>query len=136
MSHFPTPVSTPTHSFERKLVEPWEWEWKGDRIRIPAGVVYDPSIPSWASSVVPDDFLEPASLPHDVIYKLQGHVSEIMSRNDGTPIQWVSRGYADRMFRDILRIQNVPRWRRTLAYRAVRWFGGPAWREEDDFTLP
>jgi len=27
-------------------------------------------------------------------------------------------------------------WRVWLAYKAVRWFGRPAWDEEDDFQLP
>lgn len=141
------PVSTGTGppDFDRKLVEPWEWTWVHgeniDYIHIPAPVVYDPSIPWFAQSIVPDDPLEAASLPHDVIYKLQGETGEIIRRwQDATkewvPVQSVSRSYADKMFRDILRIQKVATWRRTLAYRAVKYGGGWAWREEDDFTLP
>lgn len=143
MTHFPQPHSRGTHGFERALLADWSWTWdRGehkDRIFIPAGVTYDPSIPTWAESLVPEDRLQAASLPHDVIYKLQGDTQDVLERKflgGWIPVKAVGREYADRMFRAILREQGVASWRVFLAYRAVRWFGESAWREEDDFTLP
>lgn len=150
---FQTPVSRGTGppAYDRKLLEPWEWTWvhdgKVDHIRIPASteehpVIYDPSIPYYAQSVVPDDPLEAASLPHDVIYKLQGRVKPIISRwfeeiRSWHPVHVVSRAYADDMFEAILKEQDVSSWRRRLAMWAVRSRVGKwAWDEEDDFTLP
>jgi hypothetical protein len=148
MSHFPAPVSEPVHEdWTRVLVEDWEWTFRmyetEYRIFVPAGVRYEPSIPTPAEGAIPADRLEPASLPHDVIYKLKGRLDRpdydvLASRWQG---EWhrrptVSRKYADDLFRLILQELGVASWRTWLAYKAVRWFGRPAWNEEDDFTLP
>jgi len=148
MSHFPAPVSEPVHEdWTRVLVEGWEWVFRMRgteyRIFVPAGVRYEPSIPTFAEGVIPADRLEPASLPHDVLYKLQGDLSRpeypvLASRWQGT---WhrrptVSRKYADDLFRLILQKLGVVSWRTWLAYKAVRWFGRPAWDEKDQFSLP
>jgi len=149
MSHFPAPHSEPSHDeWTRTLVKDWEWEYdlRGTRYRmfIPAGVEYDPSIPTFAESVVPEDRLFSASLPHDVLYKLQGDLSRpdypvLASRWDGT---WhrrlrVSRLYADLLFDKIAEVTGVSWWRRKLAWWGIRSrFGQRAWDEKDDFTLP
>jgi len=148
MSHFPAPVSTPNHNrWTRTLVEDWTWEYTLGgthyRVFIPSGVEYEPSIPTIAEGLIPADRLEPASLPHDVIYKLQGDLSRpeydvLASKHEG---EWrrhaaVSRRHADDLFRLILLELGVASWRVWLAHRAVRWFGRPAWDEKDDFKLP
>jgi len=149
MSHFPAPHSEPTHgAWTRTLVKDWEWEYdlRGTRYRmfIPAGVEYDPSIPTLAEGVVPEDRLFSASLPHDVLYKLQGDLSRtkypvLASRWDET---WhrrlrVSRLYADLLFDKIAEVTGVSWWRRNLAWWGIRSrFGQRAWDEKDDFTLP
>jgi hypothetical protein len=106
-------------------------------------VRYEPSIPTFAEGAIPADRLEPASLPHDVLYKVQGDLSR--PEYDVLASRWqskwhrrptVSRRYADDLFRLILKELGVASWRTWLAYKAVRWFGRPAWDEEDDFTLP
>jgi hypothetical protein len=113
------------------------------RIYVPAGVTYEPSIPTVAEGLIPADRLEPASLPHDVIYKLQGDLGgpqyDVLAskwRGKWHPITNVSRRYADDLFRLILEELGVASWRTWLAYRAIRWFGQPAWNEIDDFQLP
>lgn len=149
MSRFPVPVSKPNpDDWNRILVEDWEWVYvlgkTKYRVFIPAGVQYDPSIPTWAESVVPEDRLFAASLPHDVFYKLQGDLSQtnypvLESYWDG---KWhrrseVTRLYADKVFRKIATVTNVSWWRRKLAWWAVRSrFGQQAWDEKDDFQLP
>ena len=148
MSHFPAPISKPRHEgWTRVLVQDWEWTYTlrdtEYRIFVPQGVEYEPSIPTPAGGVIPADRLEPASLPHDVIYKLQGDLAGpeypvLSSRWQG---EWhrrptVSRRYADELFRLILQELGVASWRVWLAYQAVRWFGQAAWDEEDEFSLP
>lgn len=149
MSHFPYPHSEPTHgAWTRTLVDDWEWRYtlRGQKYRIfvPAGVEYDPSIPTLAESIVPEDRLFAASLPHDVIYKLQGDLSRpdypiLASRWQD---QWhrrlnVSRLYADLLFYKITEVTGVSWWRRQLAWHAIRSrFGQRAWNEVDDFQLP
>lgn len=145
---FPPPRSIPTEQQTRRLVEDWTGHWvhdgATDRIEIPAStdehkVDYDPSIPGLFQPVVPDDAAEPPSLPHDVIYKLQGEVDGYIFRKENGAyrrVQSVSRAYADKLFRDYLRNYGVSEWRVQVAYWAVRAAGWAYWREEDDFELP
>lgn len=147
MSHFPQPVSAATDSFTRVLVEPWQYRFqmRGStyKIQLASGIEYEPSIPTWAESVVPEDRLLQASLPHDAIYKAQGRLDGpdydvLQTKWEGVwhPRPNVSRKFADDLFRKILRDLDVSGWRIWLAYNAVRWFGQPAWDEKDDFELP
>jgi len=149
MSHFSAPHSETNHDeWNRTLVKDWEWEYdlRGTRYRvfIPKGVEYDPSIPTIAESIVPEDRLFIASLPHDVFYKLQGDLSqtdypvlESLWKGQWHRRQHVSRLYADRVFRKIIKETGVSWWRQKLAWWAIRsrW-GRKAWDEEDDFSLP
>jgi hypothetical protein len=131
----------------RVLVEDWEWVFRMRgteyRIFVPSGVRYEPSIPTFAEGVIPADRLEPASLPHDVIYKLKGDLKT--PDYDVLSFEWegewhrkptASRRYADDLFRLILEELGVASWRVWLAYKVVRWFGGAAWDEKDNFQLP
>jgi hypothetical protein len=112
---------------------------------VPAGVKYDPSIPTWAESVIPEDRMQAAALIHDVIYKMQGDFRDtihkvVQIRGGGDEpfrnLNRVSRRLADEVFRKILKETGVASWRTWLAYKAVRWFGRSAWDEGDDFQLP
>lgn len=150
MSHFPAPHSEPVHEdWTRVLVKDWTWrtQMRGKQYQfyVPAGVEYDPSQPTWAEAVIPEDRLQAAALIHDVIYKMQGcfrdtshRVVQIRSDVDEPfrNLNRVTRRFADDTFRKILEVTGVASWRIWLAYRAIRWFGGSAWREEDDFQLP
>lgn len=63
-------------------------------------------------------------LVHDYLYRLGGRVWGC----DGQTIRY-TRAEADRLFLDLMAsVDRVPRWRRWLAYQAVRRFGGGAWR--------
>lgn len=149
MSHFPAPHSEPTHGrWTRTLVDDWEWEFTLDGVRyrifVPSGVEYDPSIPTPAEGVVPEDRLFSAALGHDIFYKLQGDLSGseypvLASKWNG---RWhrrlhVSRLYADKFFYKVMVVTGVSWWRRKLAWWGIRsrW-GQKAWDEEDDFELP
>lgn len=99
MTDFPAPLSEPTPpdpKRQRILRQDWEWVWERngtkDRIFIPKStedtlVKWEPSIPTWAQSFIPDDALEIPALPHDIIYKLQGEMpSGIIQRWAGSAV--------------------------------------------------
>lgn len=81
----------------------------GDRQRltVPAGLMFDgPSVPWWGRwAISPLGRHFEAALPHDFLY---GHPG------------WNSRKYADLVFLAGMVAAHVPKWRRQMAYRAVR----------------
>lgn len=48
---------------------------------------------------------------------------------------WYTRADADELFLRIMREEEVPRWRRGLAYAAVRLFGWVSWNPPSPLTL-
>jgi hypothetical protein len=44
------------------------------------------------------------------------------------PERTYTRAEADALFREIMKVEQVPGWRWRIAYRAVRWFGASHWR--------
>jgi hypothetical protein len=130
------PVSKQTPDFRRVLTEDWTVTWERpaytDRITVPEGTVYNPSIPGVAHSIVPVSRAMVASAPHDDLYRSKGAAKSTTIRRtlpDGTTfdVPAVSRRYADRLFRYVLRAVGVAEWRVQLAYGAVRSFGWYAW---------
>lgn len=75
--------------------------------------------------IAPFELSIAAPLLHDALYR---HAGELP---DGwcVPLAGYTREQADRLFRDVMKAEGVPAWRRAAAYRAVRWFGGGAWRD-------
>lgn len=53
-----------------------------------------------------------------------------------TPPHHYDRSAADRLFRTIMKQEGVAAWRRTLAYAAVRSFGGGGWNESGHAVAP
>lgn len=74
------------------------------------------SIPRFLWSIIaPFELSEAAPLVHDFCYK--------------HPNKYGNRKTADKYFRDIMRREGVPYWKRLVAYRAVRMFAGSVWRK-------
>jgi hypothetical protein len=107
------------------LVRDGEWESehavvvpdvdRGRELRIPAGFRYDlASIPRWLWPIIaPHELSLIAPLAHDWLYR--NHDARY------------TRPEADNLFRDLMRRERVPKWRRASAYAAVRAFGAQAW---------
>lgn len=45
-----------------------------------------------------------------------------------TPARTYTRAQADALFKMHMELDGVSWWRRNVAYRAVRWFGGSSWQ--------
>ena len=69
--------------------------------------------------IAPFELSIAAPLVHDYLYG-NGGVAEN---------QVLSREETDKLFLAIMEAEEVPWWRRKLAYRAVRMFAGFAWKE-------
>lgn len=88
-------------------------EGSGDSVRVPRGMV--------------SDF---ASVPRPIWWfaapwGTHGHAAVI--HDAGYYLQLRSRPEYDRIFLEAMEVLKVGKLRRTLMYRAVRWFGGAAW---------
>jgi hypothetical protein len=135
------PVSRQTENFRRELVCDWSYRWTPERravdgVTVPAGTIYNPSIPGVAHSVIPVSRAMIASAPHDDLYRSAGGAeqSTTIQRTIGAAtfaVPTVGRRYADRLFRQIMIDAGVARWRVALAYRAVRAVGWIAWNDPD-----
>lgn len=66
-------------------------------------------------------------LTHDWLYRHRGSVSVHLDGMSAPIPHTFSRANADRFFLDYMKEEGVVWWKRQLAYRAVRWFGGAAW---------
>jgi hypothetical protein len=82
---------------------------------IKAGFKFDlASIPRFLWSIIaPFELSVEAPLVHDYCYKY--------------PDKFCTRKQADKFFRDIMKREGVPYWKRVVAYRAVRMFAGAVW---------
>ena len=88
-------------------------EGSGDSVRVPRGMV--------------SDF---ASVPRPIWWfaapwGTHGHAAVI--HDAGYYLQLRSRPEYDRIFLEAMEVLKVGKLKRTLMYRAVRWFGGAAW---------
>lgn len=108
------------------LCEPYVYQDWLHQLTIPEGFTLDlASIPRplwWMISSFELGMVGP--LLHDLLYSVRGEPGELC-----VPERVYTRGEADRLFRDVMRREGVPAWRRQMAYRAVRWFGFGAWRK-------
>jgi len=119
----------------------YEWEHKGlpYRIIVPGGFLYDgASVPrsTWTvSGLRPDGLLRAAATVHDFIYEYQGKMPPGSYQSWDSDLNgWVdvkqrwTRKSADKMFGRLMREAGMSRYRRRMAYRAVRLAGGVAWK--------
>jgi hypothetical protein len=111
------------------------WRLEGDYpyqdgrnlITVPGGFLFDlASIPRafwWLIS--PFELSIAAPLLHDFLYAHKGDPPA----GSIEPARVYSRKQADQLFREVMKIEGVPAWRRGPAYAAVRSFGWLAWRK-------
>jgi hypothetical protein len=143
----PQPRNIPISADKYRLVENYEYRWysknssKDFRIIVPEGFIYDgASIPRvvWSiSGLRPDGLIRAAACIHDWIYRYSGKVPpasyQFAPDTPGESLVWsdcnesISRDYADRLFRYIMRDAGVAPRRVEMAYYAVWAFGWYSW---------
>ena len=107
------------------LAAPYTLAHQGHILTIPAGFNLNlASIPRplwWLIASHELGLVSP--LVHDFLYSVGGVPGPALE-----PERTFTRKEADRFFLEAMAREGVPRLRRHLAYRAVRWFGHFAWR--------
>jgi Protein of unknown function (DUF1353) len=73
--------------------------------------------------IAPNELSIVAPLFHDLLYRFRGR----LPAGDTAPPRTFSRKDTDLLFLDLMEVEQVPLWRRSVAYRAVRAFGGVLW---------
>lgn len=99
----------------------------GREIHVHAGFCFDlASVPRvlWAL-IGPHELSLPAPLIHDLLYAYGGDPRPKAARFAGGAL---TRREADAAFLHLMRLEFVPRWRRNLAWLAVRAVGWRYWR--------
>ena len=93
-------------------------EGSGNIINVPIGTYTDfASIPRPLWAIFPRwGKYGNAAVIHDWMYWNQAH----------------PRRVADDIFLEGMEVLEVPKWKRNAIYYAVRWFGGFAWRKNED----
>ena len=75
--------------------------------------------------IAPFELSIAAPLLHDFLYFHGGQPPAGVV----VPPRTYTRSDADRVFREVMKAEGVPLWRRALGYVAVRLFGGDSWHE-------
>jgi hypothetical protein len=110
-----------------RLEEEYSYQDGGSVITVPQGFRFDlASIPRafwWLVS--PFELSIAAPLLHDFLYHHKGEPPA----GSVVPPRAYSRLEADRLFRRVMEVEGVARWRRAPAYAAVRAFGWLGWKK-------
>jgi hypothetical protein len=125
-SNLPPPVLTYVGDDLWRLEQAYSYQ-DGDRvITVPAGFEFDlSSVPRalwWL--IAPFELSIVAPLLHDYLYEHGGNPPA----GSVVPPHTYTRRETDDLFRKVMEQEGVAPWRRTLAYAAVRLFGGQAWK--------
>lgn len=108
-----------------RLEQEYQYTHAGYLITVPAGFEFDlASVPRafWVF-ISPFDLSIVAPLLHDFLYHYRGDPPA----GAIVPAYVYTRLEADDLFLELMVEEGVPRWRREVAYRAVRTFGGVYW---------
>jgi hypothetical protein len=127
-SRLPPPLVSYLVDRERWVLEaPYAYTDDGHRITVPQGFEFDlASVPrAFWSLIAPFELSIAAPLLHDFLYRYRGEPPAGAIE----PTRRYSRLEADRLFRRVMEEEGVARWRRVLAYLAVRWLSSFAWAE-------
>ena len=126
-SRLPAPLLTYVGDRHWRLEADYAYRDGDTRITVPAGFRFDlSSVPRalwWL--IAPFEPSIAAPLLHDFLYLHGGRPPA----GSLAPPRAYTRADADRVFREVMKAEGVPVWRRVLGYAAVRLFGRDAWRE-------
>lgn len=108
-------------------VKDFPFEVHGKKEKVPKGFVYDgASIPWWAYwFILPDGLDREGALIHDWCYVNQGILKYTV----------VTKDESDLLLRDACIKDGVTEGKSNTVYKAVHWFGGPAWRSKDEIII-
>ena len=141
---FPQPVLSPINDREFALAQDYAytWEHEGQRYRVTAfaGFVTDcASIPRvfWTfAGVLPTGTHSGAAVIHDLMYQWRGQPQppggkfEVWNPYrkgwETCEARW-ERSECDRLFLRMMKEGGSVKWKRTVMFYAVAWFGGAAW---------
>lgn len=114
---------------EWELVEDLVYQGKRDIITIPAGFKTDfASVPRIFWNIFPPVGRHTkAAVVHDFLYREKPTVTD----EEGYEVP-VSREDADGFFKRIMGELNVRSWRKWTMWKMVSWFGGKAWKANDE----
>ncbi|EBD4871246.1 DUF1353 domain-containing protein [Salmonella enterica subsp. enterica serovar Poona] len=123
MSRFTTPaILEMLGHYNWRVYEPFEFSLSDDNsdvISVPAGFITDlASVPRifW-TLLPPDGKYANAAIIHDYLYD-----NALRTKKE-----------ADLIFLDGMTVLGVPRWKRTIMYLAVRWFGRGMYEKGRDY---
>lgn len=98
-----------------QLKEPLVWQDNAQQIAVPDGFIFNfASIPRFFQNILPREGqnYDRASCLHDWLYT----------------VQELSRADSDLLFLAAMKADKVSRFKYTVIYYAVKWFGGKAWQ--------
>jgi len=135
----PHPKVIGDYLLKHNFIYQWKVYGQNYKLIIPAGFDFDlASVPQvlWTpTGISPDRLRWTAPLIHDFLYEYRGNLPKgsykIWDRNIGG---WVdskdiwTRKEADKMFCRLMREDGISRFKRRMAYRAVRLGGWYAWK--------
>jgi hypothetical protein len=125
-SRLPPPILTYLGGRHWRLEADYTYRDGPTAITVPAGFRFDlSSVPRalW-SLIAPFELSIVAPLLHDFLYESGGRPPDVSI----DPPRSYTRAEVDRMFLEIMKREEVARWRRWPAYAAVRVFGRRVWR--------
>jgi hypothetical protein len=120
--HFPSPIElTPLGNGLAVLCHDYLVPVFGEWVTIPQGFKTDyASVPRWVTPFIQRTELGAvAPVVHDFLYQRGGCVGGLQ----------LSRRQVDTLFRLYMRLEQVPAWRRGVAWVAVRCAGWACWRK-------
>lgn len=137
------PINIPISERGYRLVAPYCYDWEHQkntyRLEVPAGFIYDgasvPRIVWTLSGLRPDGLIRAAATVHDFMYHHKGQLPSGSVRKLENPYSQIqvslpwSRKNADKLFARMMREAGVSKYRRRLAYLAVRVFGRIWWKK-------
>lgn len=107
------------------LEEDYSYQDGGSLIKVPKGFDFDlASIPRFLWWLIaPFELSISAPLLHDFVYVYRGDLPEASI----VPVRIYNRKQADELFKRMMKLEGVSKWRMNAAYLAVRLFGKRAW---------
>ena len=112
-----------------RLIQTLNIEGTNYTFTIEPGFKYDlASVPRWLHWLIgPNDLCWVASLVHDALYRYKGDLNN--SEGNVSPPHVFTKEESDDAFFILMKMGEVPTWKRTAAYLGVLLFGRGQWED-------